>query len=103
MHQYLINAALQLVPVVTVNHPYDWVDEVIEIIKHSGVKYEVGAFNTVVEGTYQEILNLVNDINQHLYQKECVEWILNIQIQIRAFGDMTATEKTEKFRTVEVH
>lgn len=79
-------------------HPYEWVNEAIAVIRQSPVKYEVGPFATVVEGSYNEVLTVINNINDYLQQKGCAEWILNAQIQIRANGDMTGDEKTERFK-----
>ena len=97
MHQFIINASIQIIPVVTDKHPYEWVDEAIAIIQQSGVKYEVGAFSTVLEGTYDEVMQLINDVNEFLYSRGCSEWISNLQIQIRSNGDITGAEKTDKF------
>jgi len=99
MHQYTINASIQIVPIVLDKHPYLWVDEAIAIIQQSGIKYEVGAFATVLEGTYEEVMRVINQVNEYLYQKGCAEWISNLQIQIRSKGDITGDEKTEKFST----
>ena len=96
MHQHLINASIQIVPIVQDRHPYEWVDEAIEIIKSSGIKYEVGPFATVVEGTYEDVMSVVNNINDHLLKKNCSEWIANVQIQIRSNGDITSDAKTAK-------
>ncbi len=98
MHQHIINASLQIIPVVQDRHPYEWVDEAIAIIQQSYIKYEVGPFATVVEGTYSEVFALINNINDYLQQRGCAEWILNAQIQIRANGDITGDEKTKKFK-----
>jgi uncharacterized protein YqgV (UPF0045/DUF77 family) len=97
MHQHIINASIQILPVVQDRHPYLWVDEAIAIIQQSGVKYEVGPFTTVLEGTYTEVMNLINSINEHLQQQGCAEWIMGLQIQIRANADITGEEKTAKF------
>jgi len=97
MHSYITNASLQIVPIVNDKHPYEWVDEAIEVIKNSGVKYEVGAFATVIEGTYDEITEVINEVNEYLLSRNCAEWICNIQIQIRSKGDITGDEKTKKF------
>lgn len=96
MHQHIINASIQIVPIVQDRHPYEWVDEAIEIIKASGIKCEVGAFATVVEGKYEEVMNVINSINEHLQQRNCTEWITNVQIQIRSNNDITSDEKTAK-------
>lgn len=98
MHNYLINAALQIIPIVEDKHPYQWVDEAIEVIVASGLKYEVQAFSTVVEGSYEQVIQLIHEINEYLLQKGCAEWICNAQVQIRGSGDITAEEKTGKYR-----
>ncbi len=98
MHSFIINASIQIVPVVQDKHPYEWVDEAIAIIEQSGIKYEVGAFATVMEGKYDEVMKVINDVNEYLYSRGCNEWISHLQIQIRSNGDMTADEKTGKFK-----
>ncbi len=98
MHNHLINASIQIIPVVRDKHPYEWVDEAIAIIRQSGIKYEVGPFATVLEGAYDEVMKVVHSVNEYLYKKGCEEWISNLQIQIRSREDVTADEKTSKFR-----
>jgi uncharacterized protein (TIGR00106 family) len=97
MHQFIINASIQIVPIVMDKHPYEWVDEAIAIIQQSGIKYEIGPFATVLEGSYNEVLKIINAVNEYLYDKGCKEWISNIQIQIRSNGDIKSVEKTGKF------
>jgi len=97
MHNYIINASIQIVPVIQDKHPYEWVDEAIAVIQQSGVKHEVGPFATVIEGKYDEVMKVINDVNEYLYSKGCNEWISNVQIQIRSKGDITGDEKTGKF------
>ena len=99
MHQYIVNASLQIIPVVEDRHPYLWVDEAIQIIENSGIYYDVGPFATIIEGTYDQVMKVINDVNEYLLSKGCVEWISNIQIQIRSNGDITGDEKTSKFKS----
>ena len=98
MHSFIINASIQIVPIVLDKHPYEWVDEAIAIIQQSGINYEVGPFATVVEGSYDEVMKVINDVNEYLYAKGCNEWITNVQIQVRSNGSITALEKTGKFK-----
>ena len=98
MHSFTINASIQIVPIVLDKHPYEWVDEAITIIQQSGIKYEVGPFATVVEGNYDQVMKVINDVNEYLYTKGCNEWITNVQIQVRGSGSITSLEKTEKFK-----
>lgn len=96
MHNYIVNASIQLVPLAQDRHPYEWVDEAIHIIKSSGIQHEVGPFATVMEGTYREVMDVVDRINDHLLQKGCPEWITSLQLQIRSNGDMRGEEKIAK-------
>lgn len=98
MHNYIINASIQIIPIVTDKHPYEWVDEAISIIQQSGIRYEIGPFATVLEGKYDEVMKVIHEVNQYLFERKCSEWISNLQIQIRSKGDITSLEKTEKFR-----
>jgi uncharacterized protein (TIGR00106 family) len=98
MHNFIINASIQLLPIVQDRHPYDWVDEAIVIIQDSGIKHEVGPFATVIEGTYEEVMKVIHEVNEHLYKRGCAEWISSIQIQIRSNGPITGDEKTVKFQ-----
>ena len=99
MHQYIVNASLQIIPVVQDRHPYLWVDEAISIIEDSGISYDVGPFATIIEGTYEQVMKVINDVNEFLLSKGCTEWISNIHIQIRSNGDITGDEKTSKFKS----
>ena len=98
MHNYIINASIQIVPIVLDKHPYEWVDEAITVIQQSGVKYDIGPFATIIEGRYDEVMKVIDNVNEYLYSKGCNEWISNVQVQIRSNGDITGEEKTEKFK-----
>ena len=76
MHQHIINASLQIIPIVQDKHPYEWVDEAIAVIKQQGIQYEVGPFATVIEGTYEAVMETIHAINNYLQAQGCHEWIL---------------------------
>jgi uncharacterized protein (TIGR00106 family) len=97
MHNYIVNASIQILPIVQDKHPYEWVDEAILVIQQSGIKYKIGPFATVVEGTYEEVMNVVHNVNEHLFQQRCNEWIASVQFNIRSNSDITANEKVSKF------
>ncbi len=97
MHNFIVNASIQIMPVVQDRHPYEWVDEAIMIIQQAGVKYKIGPFATIVEGTYEQVLTVINNINEHLTSANCNEWITSVQLHMRSGSDMTANEKVAKF------
>ncbi|MBD0284981.1 MAG: thiamine-binding protein [Flavisolibacter sp.] len=96
MHSFIVNASIQIVPIVQDKHPYDWIDEAIGVIKRSNIKYEVGPFATILEGTYDEVWKVIHSINEYLSERKCAERIQNIQLQIRSEKDSTADEKVNK-------
>ena len=98
MHHHIINASIQIVPIVLDKHPYEWVDDAIGVIQQSGIKYEVTPFATILEGTYEEVMAVIHQVNEFLYAKGCAEWITNLQVQVRSGGDVTGEEKVGKFR-----
>lgn len=97
MHNYKINASIQILPVVQDKHPYEWVDEAISVIQKSGIKYEIGPFATVVEGTYEQVMSVVDNVNERLLRLKCSEWVASVQFNIRSNTDITADEKVSKF------
>jgi len=98
MHNFIVNASVQVLPVVQDKHPYEWVDEAIAVIQQSGIKYEVGPFATQLEGTYKEIMQVIDAVNEYLFSKGCHEWICSSQVQLRSGSDITGDEKTQKFK-----
>lgn len=98
-HSYIISASLQLVPIVSgIKHPYVWIDDVIGIIQDSGIRYEVGPFSTSIEADYKSVMQLIDKINNFLTAQKCPEWVLQVQLQLRAKADMTSDEKTVQYR-----
>lgn len=53
------NVSLQILPVATEADIYPIVDQVIELIKNSGINYIVGPMETTMEGNLEELLALV--------------------------------------------
>jgi uncharacterized protein YqgV (UPF0045/DUF77 family) len=52
-------AVMPLIPCVTEDEMYKVVDKVIEYIEHTGLKYEVGAMSTTLEGDFDEVMEVV--------------------------------------------
>lgn len=99
MHDHIINASLQVIPLTNDKHPYAWVDQAIEVIRQSAIKYEVGPFATVLEGKYDEVMNAIHAVNEYLQSNGCEEWICNVQLQLRHNQDITAAEKVSKYNS----
>lgn len=55
----LCNVSIQVIPSVSEERIYPVVDKVIEYIASTGVKYEVGAMETTMEGELDSLLEIV--------------------------------------------
>lgn len=63
----IINASLQVLPSGGTKHPYEIVDRAIAVIAKSGLRYKVCPFETVVEGTYDEVMSVFKQAQQACY------------------------------------
>ena len=57
-------AVMPLIPAVSEEEMYKVVDVVIDYIKDSGLKYEVGAMSTTIEGEYDEVFDLIKVLHR---------------------------------------
>ncbi|GAB3059440.1 MTH1187 family thiamine-binding protein [Salinicoccus sesuvii] len=73
--------SIQLLP----HHPgakdlYSHVGGAIEIIEDSGLTHFVGPMETTVEGSIDELMNLIKKLNNHLANEGCDKVISNIKL-----------------------
>ena len=94
--KYSVNVAVQLLPLGT-NQAYEKVDEAIALIEKSGIKYRVCPFETVLEGDYDEIMQLVKAIQLKCLENGVSDTICNLKIQMRRGADVTIDDKMEKY------
>lgn len=91
-----INAALQLLPLKTSDERYSVIDKAIALIQNSGMNYKVCPFETVVEGTSDEVYKLIRQIQEETLKNNCDELIFNIKIHA-ANRDLSFSEKLKKY------
>jgi len=92
-----INVAIQVLPRSAKMGTYDLVDKAIEAIQNSGLKYRVCPFETVVEGYYDEIMELIKKVHEVIYLNGADEMITNIKIQTRYNQDVLIEDKMNKY------
>ena len=95
--KHKVNISLQLLPGSKTKDTYEIIDRAIEIIAASGIHYRVCPFETVMEGDYEEIMQLISKIHT-----ECMEYgaenILSfIKVQISKDKDVLISDKTGKY------
>lgn len=93
-----INLGFQVLPKVTDDmDTYDVVDRAIEVVQASGVKYEVGALETVMEGEMDHLLDIVKKAQQACIDAGAKEVMTHMRIHYRPEG-VTMDEKIGKYR-----
>ncbi|MBC9928777.1 thiamine-binding protein [Chitinophaga qingshengii] len=92
-----INLALQILPSVPSEEVYAVVDEAIAVIRDSGVKYRVCPFETVMEGTYDELMEVVRKTQEVCFKAGASQLLVYIKMQIKKDQDVTIEEKTGKY------
>ncbi|MBO9154239.1 MTH1187 family thiamine-binding protein [Chitinophaga sp. GCM10012297] len=97
MHQHNINLALQILPQVPSEQVYAVVDEAIAVIQQSGVKYRVCPFETVMEGPYDQLMDIVKRTQEVCFKAGAGQLLVYIKIQNNSLGPVTIEDKTGKY------
>lgn len=90
------NIALQVLPTSTTVHPYLLVDKAIEVIEKSGLRYKVTPFETVMEGSYDAIMEVVKLAQEACYEAGAETMMTYIKIQ-SSRKDVSIDDKMEKY------
>ena len=97
--KHQIHLAIQIVPLSTGDqHPYAVIDKAIEVIARSGLRYAVGAMETVMEGPYEEAMAVAKKAQEACLEAGAGELVVNLKLHVRKDGDVTCEEKgVDKF------
>ncbi len=91
-----VNIALQVLPTSKEIHPYKIVDKAIDVIAASGLKYKVTPFETVMEGSYDQIMNVIKLAQEACYKAGADSLMTYIKIQ-SSTEDVTIEDKMDKY------
>ena len=94
----IINVALQILPKSNTKHAYDIIDKAIEVIHQSGLNYKVCPFETVIEGNYTDVMNVIYKAQQICFSEGASEIITFIKMQINKDEDVFIDTKLEKYQ-----
>lgn len=92
-----IHLALQIVPLTSGDRAYSLIDKAIEAIDASGLRYQVGAMETVIEGPYDEVMRTVKLAQQACLDAGAEEIVVTIKLHVRKHADVTFGEKLDKY------
>ena len=98
MENYKINAAIQLLPLSNNIDKYGIVDKAIAIIQQSGLNYVVCPFETVIEGSFKEVVEVIEKIKNIGFTEGNDELIINLKLHCSGVKDLYIDDKTGKYR-----
>ena len=93
----ICNVSLQVIPNVEEERIYPVVDKVIEYIDSTGVKYEVSAMETTMEGELDFLLEIVKNA-QDICIKEGAQRVCSMVKRDYKPEGVTMDEKIKKYR-----
>lgn len=88
-----VSLGIQIVPKSKEHDTYSLVDKAIEVIQKSGVKHLITPFETVMEGSYDELLAIANNAQKAVLDAGADECLVYFRIHYRKGGDVTFEEK----------
>lgn len=94
-----VHVAIQIVPI-SKEHPYPIIDKAIAVIDKSGLEYRVGAMETVIQGEYDKIMNVVKEAQQVCLDAGADEIVVTMKVHAKRGGDVSWDEKLEKYDSV---
>jgi uncharacterized protein YqgV (UPF0045/DUF77 family) len=93
----LINVALQVLPSGPGKNSYELVDKAIEVIRQSGIPYRVCPFETVMEGSYQQCMDIAARAQEACFAGGAENLLVFIKIQRKKQADVRILDKMEKY------
>ena len=88
-------ASFQVIPIQTKNLT-EIIDNVVDIIKSSGLKYEVNAHSTIVEGEKDALLKLLEGVIKEC-EKISERCVVSFQMDLKK-GGVSIDDKVFKYR-----
>ena len=96
---YIVNLAIQILPLqLSKEDSYACIDAAIAKVEASGLKYMVCPFETVIEGEYDKVMTLSNDMQQACYSSGAKELLVNMKLHRSVEKDMAIDDKVDKYK-----
>lgn len=96
---HTVNLAIQVLPVhLPQPEAYAIIDAAIDCIKASGLSYVVCPFETVIEGPYEQVMKLVDDIQIACNNAGAHSLLINMKLQRSFAKDTAIDDKIGKYK-----
>lgn len=74
-----------------------FIEQAIDVIQESGIRYEVHPLETTMEGNLTEIFSVIEKMNERMIEAGCVNVISQVKILYQPSG-VSMDKLTEKYR-----
>ncbi|MEJ7646699.1 MAG: thiamine-binding protein [Chryseolinea sp.] len=91
-----VHVAIQIVPI-SKEHPYPIIDKAIAVINDSGVDFRVGAMETVMQGDYKALMDIVERAQDACLEGGAEEIVVTLKVHAKRNADVTWAEKLAKY------
>lgn len=88
--------AIQVLPQMKSEDALAAIDKAIEVIKQSGLTYRVCPFETVIEGQYEKLMQVVEQAQQACFQAGADRVLTNLKIERFKEGNLTIKDVMDK-------
>lgn len=96
---YNVNLAIQILPLhFKKEETYSIIDAAIAKVQQSGLKYVVCPFETVIEGPYDIVMQLANDMQEACYAAGAKNLLINMKLHRSNEKDIAIEDKTGKYQ-----
>jgi uncharacterized protein (TIGR00106 family) len=95
--QGIVNIAIQVIPFSREKELYELVDLAIQVIESAGIHYRVCPFETVMEGEYDRLMEIVKQCQQICLDNGADQVLVNLKIQHRKDGDVRISDKMKRY------
>jgi uncharacterized protein (TIGR00106 family) len=93
----IINLGIQIVPKSKSLDSYALVDKAIEVIQQSGIKHVVTPFETVMEGSQDELMEIARLAQEAVLAAGAEEVLVYYRMQIRKDSNVSIEDKIGKY------
>lgn len=98
MHNQNINIGIQVIPKRTENGVINGIVETaINTIKKAGVTYHVSPFETILEGPYDKLMQVIKEVQENCMEAGADDLVVNIRIHHQKGRDADMLGKMHKY------
>ncbi len=91
-----VTASVQVLPLKAEMDVGQVVDKVIDVLRHSGLRYEVNAHSTVIEADFEDVIRVFENIKR-VCENLCERCVISLQVDIKK-GGVGIDEKVSRYR-----